>query len=113
MQAKSNAPKPVQRKKWRKSTIQLVPAPPPAASEPENVESQQIKPETSFSEGEIALRLPRAMRSATSNNNLLKERNSNHNDFVTKKETGGGSAPTSPYRQAKVTGDKENKEYKL
>lgn len=62
-------------------------------------------------DGEIALRLPRAMRSAIPHNNLLKEKNSDHSDSVIRKES-GGSAPTSPYQKAKVADDKENKDYK-
>lgn len=62
-------------------------------------------------EGEITLRLPRAMRSAIPHNNLLKEKNSDHSDSVIRKES-GGSAPNSPYQKVKVADDKENKDYK-
>ncbi|XP_071925031.1 kinesin-like protein KIN-4C isoform X1 [Coffea arabica] len=104
--AKSNAPKPNQRKKWRKSTIQLVPAPPPAA-EPENVEGS-VKPEISSSESDISLKLPRFMRSAFVHNNPLRERNSDaHSDSTVMKEI-GVTASRSPQEQSRTTDEKEN-----
>ena len=106
LQAKSNAPKPNQRKKWRKSTIQLVPAPPPAA-EPENVEGS-VKPEISSSESDISLKLPRFMRSAFVHNNPLRERNSDaHSDSTVMKEI-GVTASRSPQEQSRTTDEKEN-----
>lgn len=77
-QVKSKTNKPNQRKKWRKSTIQLIPTPQPT-SQPEKPESTQ-KTENDPSEvANIPLKLPRAMRSAAANGgNLLRERNSDH-----------------------------------
>ncbi|KAG6392989.1 hypothetical protein SASPL_147219 [Salvia splendens] len=68
----SSVPKPVLRKKWRKSAIQLVPATPPV-SHPQNGEGP-VQPKAS-GENEIPLKLPRAMRSTLTNNNQLKQRN--------------------------------------
>ncbi|KNA10715.1 hypothetical protein SOVF_141490 [Spinacia oleracea] len=99
---KSNAPRPIQRKKWRKSTIQLVPVT-PAPVQGENTELPPVKVETavenvaavnkntdssenitvgkktgnsssSTAETNIPLKLPRAMRSVASSNS-----NSNSN----------------------------------
>ncbi|GLT79917.1 hypothetical protein SLA2020_513850 [Shorea laevis] len=71
--AKSNAPKPNQRKKWRKSVIQLVPDAPPS-SQPDNTAVPQKpedskapkRPDSYASEPDIPLKLPRAMTSAAS-----------------------------------------------
>lgn len=107
-QAESNAPKPNQRKKWRKSTIQLVPAPPPAI-EPENIEGS-VKPGISLPEGDTSLKLPRAMRSAFVNHNPLREKNSDpHIGSAVKKDI-GAAAPRSPQKQAKTTDEKENRD---
>lgn len=86
-------PRPSQRKKWKKTVLQLVPVGPPPPPTPA-VSSQEEatpvnmdleaarKPENSDS-GEangIKLKLPRAMRSASSNgSNLLRERNADQN----------------------------------
>ncbi|KAK3038314.1 hypothetical protein RJ639_031410 [Escallonia herrerae] len=103
---KSNAPKPNQRKKWRKSVIQLVPVAPPS-SQPENAEAPK-KPESSAAEADIPLRLPRAMRSF-SNTNPLKERNSDQpSNSVINKDT-DAPAPRSPLRQARTSDEKENR----
>ncbi|KAL3340201.1 hypothetical protein AABB24_028698 [Solanum stoloniferum] len=115
--AKSDAPKPNQRKQWRKSTIQLVPtAPTTQASNADALTktSQSVNADASVKTenkvGEIdtpALKLPRAMRSALTNgNNTLRERNSETNDSVVDLTT--PSAPKSPLRKAKATGEKEN-----
>ncbi|KAL3504870.1 hypothetical protein ACH5RR_034711 [Cinchona calisaya] len=105
--AKPNAPKPNQRKKWRKSTIQLVPAPQPAI-EPQNIEGS-MKPDISLPEGDTSLKLPRAMRSAFMNHNPLRERNSDPQvDSTVKKDI--GATARSPQRQAKTTDEKENRE---
>lgn len=96
-QGKSNAPKPNQRKKWRKSTILLVSDPPPPP-QPENSEvpgkqnnntseanapsnsrpnmplsrpeNAAVAPraESNFMETDITLKIPRAMRKAASSN---------------------------------------------
>lgn len=73
---KSKTNKPNQRKKWRKSTIQLIPTP-QASSQPEKPEATQ-KTENDLNEiVNVPLKLPRAMRSAAANGgNLLRERNS-------------------------------------
>ncbi|KAK6792542.1 hypothetical protein RDI58_011623 [Solanum bulbocastanum] len=115
--AKSDAPKPNQRKQWRKSTIQLVPtAPTTQASNADapTKTSQSVNADASVKTenkvGEIdtpALKLPRAMRSALTNgNNTLRERNSETNDSVVDLTT--PSAPKSPLWKAKATGEKEN-----
>ena len=67
LQAKSNASNANQRKKWRKSVIQLVPVPPPTTKS-ENTEVAPLKASDSGpSEADIPLKLPRAMRSAAPN----------------------------------------------
>lgn len=113
--AKSNAPKPNQRKQWRKSTIQLVPTAPtsqasntdaPKTTQPGNAVAS-VKTENNVGEIDThALKLPRAMRSALTNGNTLRERNSETNDSVVDLIT--PSAPKSPQQQAKASDEKEN-----
>ncbi|KAK9758401.1 hypothetical protein RND81_01G227200 [Saponaria officinalis] len=104
--AKSNAPRANQRKQWRKSAIQLVPvAPPPAASE--NIEQAQI-PLNNTAQAHIPLRLPRAMRSANSNINLLKDKNSEQGEDPAVQKDSGEPARRSPVRRPKKSEEKEN-----
>lgn len=121
MQAKSNAPKPIKRKNWRKSTIQLVPAAPALAqaesvelpekmdiSAGENVEAGK-KVECSTAEANIPLKLPRAMRSASSNSsNLLRVRNSERREEPVVHKESGEPARRSPLRRPKKSEEKEN-----
>ncbi|KAJ4962241.1 hypothetical protein NE237_022180 [Protea cynaroides] len=102
---KPNAPKPNQRKKWRKSVIQLVPETPPS-NIPEATEALS-KPEKSTVEPEVPLKLPRAMRPATVNNNPLRERNFSMSDESIVNKDVGVVAPRSP-RQARNSEVKEN-----
>ncbi|KAK9930271.1 hypothetical protein M0R45_027313 [Rubus argutus] len=104
---KSNAPKPNQRKKWRRTTIQLVTnAPPP--SQPETAEAPQ-RPHKGAPEADIPMKLPRAMRSAASNGgNPFRERNSEKADQSGVNKEGGVPAPRSPLRQNKTSDEKEN-----
>nr|XP_010320210.1 kinesin-like protein KIN-4C [Solanum lycopersicum]XP_010320211.1 kinesin-like protein KIN-4C [Solanum lycopersicum] len=115
--AKSNAPKPNQRKQWRKSTIQLVPTTPmtqASNAEAPTKTSQSVNADASVKTenkvGEIdtpALKLPRAMRSASTNgNNTLRERNSETYDSVV--DLAIHPAPKSPLRKTKVKEEKEN-----
>ncbi|XP_022773083.1 kinesin-like protein KIN-4C isoform X2 [Durio zibethinus] len=113
--SKPNAPKPNQRKKWGKSVIQLVPVAPPA-SQPENAAAPQNpenidppkKPDNCSSEPDIPLKLPRAMRSASSNGSkLLRERNADQHDESTNKEP-AVLHPSSPVRPTKTSEEKEN-----
>ncbi|PRQ21211.1 putative plus-end-directed kinesin ATPase [Rosa chinensis] len=122
--AKSNAPKPNQRKKWRRTTIQLVTnAPPP--SQPATAEAPQRPdkgaPEVPIPmklpqgadkgapEAPIPMKLPRAMRSAASNGgNLFRERNSDKADQSGVNKEAGVPAPRSPLRQNKTSDEKEN-----
>ncbi|XP_059637201.1 kinesin-like protein KIN-4C [Cornus florida] len=106
---KSNAPKPDQRKKWRKSVIQLVPVA-ALSSQPENTETPK-KPESSLVvEADVPLKLPRAMRSAASNsNNPLRERNAEQQDASVVNKEGGPPALRSPQLQARTLEDKENR----
>ncbi|XWS23987.1 hypothetical protein CRYUN_Cryun28dG0062500 [Craigia yunnanensis] len=107
---KSNAPKPNKRKKWGKSIIQLVPVAPPSQPEnaatpqnPENVEPPN-KSDDCPSESDIPLKLPRAMRSASSNGGkLLRERNTDQQN-----EELAVLAPSSPVRPTKTSEEKEN-----
>lgn len=102
---KSKAPKPKKRKNWRKSVIQLVPAIPPTSEAQGPVKSE------SNVEADIPLKLPRAMRFASLNNNPLKERNLDQpNEFGVDKDTARTSiTPVSPHQQARTTDGKENK----
>ncbi|KAL6960207.1 hypothetical protein U1Q18_045834 [Sarracenia purpurea var. burkii] len=104
--AKSNAPKPNQRKKWRKSVIQLVRAAP--TTQLESTEAVK-KPEGSAVETDIPLQLPRAMRSLASNN-LLRERNAEQPDASVLNKDGDAPAPGSQSRQpqSRPTDEKEN-----
>ncbi|KAF9608658.1 hypothetical protein IFM89_010442 [Coptis chinensis] len=105
-EVKSNAPRPNRRKKWKKSVIQLVPVP-PLSSQSDNTQSP-TKPENNMVEQDVPLRLPRAMRSATSNNDPLRERNSVQADeCVGKRVEGSVVSPNSPTRQT-IISDKEN-----
>lgn len=121
LQVKSNAPKPNQRKKWRRTTIQLVTnAPPP--SQPETAEAPQRPhkgapeadipmklPHKGAPEADIPMKLPRAMRSAASNGgNPFRERNSDKADQSGVNKEGGVPAPRSPLRQNKTSDEKEN-----
>lgn len=105
--ARAKAPKPNPRKKWRKSVIQLVSVAPPS-SQPENTEAPK-KAETTAVEVDIPLKLPRAMRSAASNGNPFRVRNSDQPDesAANNKET-VASASRSPVRQARTLDEKEN-----
>lgn len=107
--AKSNAPRPAPRKKWRKSVIQLVPAAPPA-TQPENEEpTKPMENSTgSTAEANIPLKLPRAMRSAASNSNLLRDRNSEQGEEPAVNKESGDPARRSPVRRAKKSEEKEN-----
>lgn len=104
--AKANAPRPRERKKWRKSTIQLVPAAlhPPQS---ENVEPPK-QPESSAADPNIPLRLPRAMRSASSSNSLLRDRNSEQEEASSVNKEPGDRARRSPARKPNKSEEKEN-----
>ncbi|CAN4092353.1 unnamed protein product [Withania somnifera] len=113
---KSNAPKPNKRKQWRKSTIQLVPTAPTTqasnddgpikTSQPGNADAS-VKTENNVGETDTpALKLPRAMRSALTNGNTLRERNSETNDSVV--DLTIPPAHTTPLRQTKASDEKEN-----
>ncbi|XP_073281947.1 kinesin-like protein KIN-4C [Primulina huaijiensis] len=100
----SGASKPMNRKKWRKSLIQLVPAPPPT-SLAQNVEAP-MQPKNN-DEIDIPLKLPRAMRSTLTNTNLLKERNLDQvNESVDKDSY--PSTIGSPSQQGRTKNGKEN-----
>ncbi|XP_044475240.1 kinesin-like protein KIN-4C [Mangifera indica] len=104
--AKSNAPKPNQRKKWRKSVIQLVPVA-PTSTQPEN-NTTEVTQKSDTSEADVPLKLPRAMHSAASNgSNLLRDRNADQSDELANKET-TILASSSPTRPKKASDEKEN-----
>ncbi|XP_041019606.1 kinesin-like protein KIN-4C isoform X1 [Juglans microcarpa x Juglans regia] len=104
--AKSNAPKPNRRKKWRKSTILLVSNPPPS-SQPESAGApHKSDNNNNTSDADIPLKLPRAMRSVASNSgNPLRERNAGKSDVFANKES-AVLAPPSP--QKRTSEEKEN-----
>lgn len=89
----------------------MVPAPPqPAQSTDTEASELQPKTENNSSEAEMPLKLPRAMRSAASNNGkLLRERNSEQTDAaaVTSKDA-SVVPPTSPAPKARISREKEN-----
>ncbi|CAH8280392.1 unnamed protein product [Arabidopsis lyrata] len=97
---KSNVPRPSQRKKWKKTVLQLVPVGPPASSQeeanPVTLDSEAARMPENSESGEsnsIKLKLPRAMRSASSNgSNLLRERNAD--------QTGGESVGNGGFVQS-------------
>ncbi|XP_042498048.1 kinesin-like protein KIN-4C isoform X2 [Macadamia integrifolia] len=105
--ARPDAPKPNQRKKWRKAVIQLVPEA-PLSNLPETTEALS-KPEKSTAEPEVPLKLPRSMRSAMVNNNLLRERNFSQSDESIANKEVGMVAPRSPARKARNSEVKENR----
>ncbi|KAJ6930352.1 kinesin-like protein KIN-4C [Populus alba x Populus x berolinensis] len=118
--AKSNAPKANQRKKWRKSVIQLVPVPPPSTKS-ENTEAAPQKAvgsaapngvseaDSSVIEAEIPLKLPRAMRSAAPNGGiLLRERNADQAEESVNKEAVVLPTRSSPARPKRKSDEKEN-----
>lgn len=115
LQVKSNAPKPNPRKKWKKSAIQLIPVA-PLSSQPENIEvpkepgntQSPKKSENSIIEADLPLKLPRAMKSAASNTNLLRERNSDQSDESMAQKEGNNLAPRSSVQQARTLDEKEN-----
>ncbi|KAK9165664.1 hypothetical protein Scep_000855 [Stephania cephalantha] len=102
---KSKAPRPNQRKKWRKSVIQLVPAVPP--SQPESFEVP-TKTENNAVEDAVPLKLPRAMRSTTLSDNPLRERNSDQVDESIGKRDDSIVISRSPVRQSRYADEKEN-----
>ncbi|XP_050213415.1 kinesin-like protein KIN-4C [Mercurialis annua] len=131
---KSNAAKGNQRKKWRKSTVQLIPvAPPSSTQQPVKAEnnageadiiplrlpramlsaaSNSVKPENNGATeaSNVPLKLPRSMQSAASSNSsaLLRERNADQssNDVVNKENV---VLPLrSPARPPKTSEEKEN-----
>ncbi|KAL9229220.1 hypothetical protein vseg_004708 [Gypsophila vaccaria] len=97
-----------QRKKWRKSVIQLVPvAPPPAASE--NTEQAEIpQNNTSTAQANIPSRLPRAMRTANSKISLLKDKNSDQGDPAVQKDPGEAARRSPVRRPNNKSEEKEN-----
>ncbi|XP_057773194.1 kinesin-like protein KIN-4C [Salvia miltiorrhiza] len=115
----SSIPKPNLRKKWRKSAIQLVPATPPIA-QPQNSEAPGqppiAQPQNSEAPGQskanrendIPLKLPRAMRSTLTNNNQLKQRNTEQPSELVDGDIYTSSLG-SPRQQAKTRNGKENK----
>ncbi|KAJ9166469.1 hypothetical protein P3X46_021220 [Hevea brasiliensis] len=134
--ANSNAPKPAQRKKWRKSVIQLVPTAPSTqsgkAEAPQKVDnstgesdmclpsklpramlsdaSNNAKPDNnnSATEADVLLKLPRAMRLATSHSNsLLRERNADQSNEPVNKEASVHPS-RSPARPPRTSEEKEN-----
>ncbi|KAG1326988.1 kinesin-like protein KIN-4C [Cocos nucifera] len=99
-----NVSKQSRRKKWRKSTIQLVPSEPLPSSVREGNEAPRTR-------GDVPLRLPRALDSAhLVDNPPLADRNSVKGDgSVSSDKDGRGLIPSrSPVRLRKATDEKEN-----
>lgn len=115
LQVLPNVPKPNQRKKWGKAVVQLVPVAPPPAAQPETTTTTTaVKKPNEFSiDGDLPLKLPRAMRTpATSSgsSNTLRERNSDSSSDgrAHSKENAAAQAPKSPARRAPMSDEKEN-----
>lgn len=104
-QIKPNAAKQGRRKKWRKSTIQLVLTEPLQSSFPQDNEAPR-------SREDVPLRLPRAMDSMPPENNHppLGNRNSSRagESVNGNKEVRGIIPPRSPVRMRKASDEKEN-----
>ncbi|GFP89555.1 chromosome-associated kinesin kif4 [Phtheirospermum japonicum] len=99
--ALSGVPKPTNpRKKWRKSTIQLVPAT-PAVAQSQNVEVPE-QPKTTVETDNMPLKLPRAIRSPLTNNNQLPNEPVNDENCTS-------SSLGSPRQQARTKNGKENR----
>ncbi|KAL3634051.1 hypothetical protein CASFOL_021105 [Castilleja foliolosa] len=95
-------PKPTNpRKKWRKPTIQLVPAI-PAIAQPQNVEVPE-QPKTNAETDNIPLKLPRAIRSPLTNNNQQLPNEPVNDENCTSSSLG------SPRQQARLKNGKENR----
>ncbi|KZV37403.1 hypothetical protein F511_01271 [Dorcoceras hygrometricum] len=101
----SGARKPMIRKKWRKSVIELVPTAPPS-SQAQNVETP-VQPKT-IDEIDIPLKLPRAMRSTLTNNNILKERNSDQANKPVDKDSYASTIDSMNQRARPKSGDENN-----
>lgn len=100
----SDAPKPEQRKKWRKPSFKIVQEAPISSQ----IECSEVPNNTqsTVSESDVPLKLPRAMRSMSSDT-VLKERNFDQpTGPVTSKEV-DTPVPRSPCQQARPD-DKEN-----
>uniref|UniRef100_A0A162A4H0 Kinesin motor domain-containing protein n=1 Tax=Daucus carota subsp. sativus TaxID=79200 RepID=A0A162A4H0_DAUCS len=100
----SDAPKPEQRKKWRKPSFKIVQEAPISSQ----IECSEVPNNTqsTVSESDVPLKLPRAMRSMSSDT-VLKERNFDQpKGPVTSKEV-DTQVPRSPCQQARPD-DKEN-----
>ncbi|OVA10479.1 Kinesin [Macleaya cordata] len=104
--AKTNASKQNQRKKWRKSTLQIVPDAPPPSAQPESVEAT-AKPENRV-EQDIPSKLPRAMRSTAVNNNPFRERNSDQVGESFENKEVGVATSRNPAWQTRDSEEKEN-----
>ncbi|KFK27870.1 hypothetical protein AALP_AA8G439800 [Arabis alpina] len=81
---KSNVPRPSQRKKWKKTVLQLVPVDPaPAPTPPVSAQEEAATVILDSDSGEsnsIKLKLPKAMRAvSTKGSNLLRDRNADQN----------------------------------
>ncbi|KAI3966217.1 hypothetical protein MKW92_030647 [Papaver armeniacum] len=102
---KANASRQMQRKKWKKKLVQLVPTTPSSAQQ-DSVEDT-AKPENTV-EQEIPSKLPRAMRSTTGNTDPFKERNSEQAEELFENREVGLSTPRNPAWQTRDSEEKEN-----
>ncbi|KAL8145413.1 kinesin-like protein KIN-4C isoform X2 [Apium graveolens] len=102
----SDAPKPEQRKKWRKPpTYKVV----PNAQLSSQTECPEVlkNPQSTAAESDVPLKLPRAMRSMSSDTTLKENNSDQPKDPVTSKEV-ETLVPRSSGQQAKPADDKEN-----
>lgn len=95
-QGKTNVPKPMKRRKWRKPLLQLVVDPPPATTRP----TSSQEPSDSGEANNTKLKLPRSMTSKGSN--MLRERNADQsggesvgNGGFVQSSSGGASGSTT------------------
>ncbi|RZC45234.1 hypothetical protein C5167_038182 [Papaver somniferum] len=102
---KTNASKQMQRKKWQKKIVQLVPVTPSSAQQ-DSIEDT-AKPENTV-EQEIPSKLPRAMRSTTANTDPFKEKNSEQAEKSFQNREVGLSTPRNTAWQTRDSKEKEN-----
>lgn len=95
-QGKTNVPKPMKRRKWRKPLLQLVVDPPRATTPP----TSSQEPSDSGEANNTKLKLPRSMTSKGSN--MLRERNADQsggesvgNGGFVQSSSGGASGSTT------------------
>lgn len=110
-QVKPDVSKPNQRKKWGKAVVQLVPTSPLPADQSNTTSMDVKKPEEFTINGDLPLKLPRAMRApgpSSGSSNTLRERNSDPSGGPSNSKVNAAQAPRSPPQRVPVSDEKEN-----